>query len=124
MLNLLIKIPIDIIYFKIRPYTYLIQSEQLLLDIKNFSNTKKIVFNLYYSLYYHLLKYEKNADKYWLVSDLILFIKKNNFLTYRKINKLYHNLISLNKCINYQFNIFWSRITPNERDLFIKINEE
>ena len=115
------RIPIDIIYFKIIPYTYSIQSSILLLDIMNFNETKKIVFDLYHSLYYDLLTYEKDADKYWLVSDLILFTRKNNIFLYKNIYKLYNMFISLNKDINYQFNIFWSRITPNQRDLFIKI---
>ena len=114
------RIPIDIIYFKIIPYTYSIQSSILLLDIKNFNKTKKIVLDLYYSLYYHLLKNEKDADKYWLVSDLILFTRKNKIFLYKNIYKLYNRFICLNKSINYQFNIFWSRITPIERDLFIK----
>jgi hypothetical protein len=124
-LELIKKIPIHIIYFNIIPYTYSIQSSFLLLDIKNFNETKKIIFELYYLEYSYLLKYEKNADKNWLVSDIVLFTKKNKISLYKKINRLYNEFMCLNKylnkCINYLFNIFWSYLIPNERDSFIKI---
>ena len=67
----------------------------LLIDIMNYFKTKEIISSLYYNKYKNLLQYEKHADKYWLISDIILFTKKNNLSSYKKKSKMYNKLDNL-----------------------------
>lgn len=100
-------LPIEIILYII-PYTYLPQPNILLSDIHNYVKTREIITKIYYNKYEDLLQYEKNADKNWLVSDILLFIKQNNTTdVYRSIIlNIYNEFIFTKKNINSQFNIF------------------
>ena len=113
-------LPTDIIYSKIIPYTYNVQPSFLLIDIKSFFETKQIISNIYYIKNSHLLEFEENADKYWLISDILLFIKRHKQSSFPKINKSYNKFICSNKSVHNQFNIYWSILTSFERDNFIK----
>jgi hypothetical protein len=113
------NLPTDIIYSKIIPYTYNVQPSFILTDIKNFFETKQIISNIYYIRNSHLLEFEENADKYWLISDILLFIKRHKQSSFTKINKSYNKFICSNKSVHNQFNIYWSTLTPAERDNFI-----
>lgn len=124
MWDLINKLPKDILKSNIIPLTYNIQSSDLLLDIQNFNKTKIIISNIYYIKNEHLLKYEKNADKYWLVSDILFFIKINKSAIYKDLSKIYHKYMSSNKCIHYMFNLFWGLLNPFERDYFITIRNK
>lgn len=93
----------------------------LLIDIINYFKTKEIISSLYYNKYKNLLQYEKHADKYWLISDIILFTKKNNLSSYKKKSKMYNKLIQYTNTIYNQFPLFWGFLTPNERNNFIQI---
>ena len=93
----------------------------LLIDIRNYYETKEIISALYYNKFSYLLQYEKYEDKYWLVSDIILFAKKNNLSSYKKKYKTYNNLIRYTNTIYNQFPLFWGFLTPNERNHFIQI---
>ena len=95
--------------------------ESLLIDITNFSETKEIISSLYYNKFSDLLEYEKYADKYWLVSDIILFTKKNKLSSYDKINKIYNKYISYTNTIYNQLPLFWGFLTPYERNYFIQL---
>jgi hypothetical protein len=98
------------------------QCATLLSDIQNFVETREIISTIYYNKYQDLLQYEENADKNWLVSDIVLFIKLNkNKNTYRSINNIYEKYIFTKKDINSQFNIFWKSLSINHRNLFIQI---
>ena len=96
----------------------------LLIDIQSYSESKKIISNIYYIRNNYLLKYEENADLYWLVSDLILYMKKSKLLIYTNCNKKYNNSFK-NKIvpIHFLFNKFWSLLTPEQRDNFIQIRK-
>lgn len=124
MWDLINKLPKDILKSNIIPLTYNIQSSDLLLDIQNFNKTKIIISNIYYIKNEHLLKYEKDADKYWLVSDILLFIKRHKSAIYKDLSKKYNKYMSSNKCIHYMFNLFWSILNPFERDYFITIRNK
>jgi hypothetical protein len=97
---------------------YQIQDSALLFDIRNFSESKHVIFTHYYEKNFHLLQYEKDADKYWLLSDIILFIKINRPEIYKNINKKFIRNLQISKC---DINIFWSILTPLERNTFVEI---
>ena len=71
------KLPIDIIYYGILPYTYKPQSKELTEDIKNYYNSKLIITKSYYC--YWIIGYEETepSDKEWLINDLGFFSNKN-----------------------------------------------
>ena len=97
----------------------------LLTDIQSFHQTKKIISNIYYIRNKHLLEYEENVDLYWLVSDLILYMKKRKLPIYTLCNNLYNKCFISGKKIpiHFLFNKFWSLLTPEQRDHFIQIRE-
>ena len=111
-LSFLKDLPSEILRYII-PYTYNLQSSVLLADIRNFTETKKTISNIYYKSNEHLLPYEKDADKYWLVSDIDLFIKPK---IYKKPPK--------QKSIHTQFNMYWAFLSEKERNHFIKIRSK
>ena len=120
--ELITKLPFEIVYFHIIPYTYTPQCTNLLSDIENFVETREIISTIYYNKYQDLLQYEENADKNWLVNDILLFIKQNkNRDIYRSIHYIYENYIFTKKNIHSQFNIFWKSLSINHRNLFIQI---
>jgi len=120
MWEIINNLPKDIIEY-ILPFTYNIQAEKLLIDITSFIETKKTISLIYLKRYNDLLEYEKNADKNWLVSDIILYVKKNKHNSYNHISYLYSEFIFTKINIHTQFNIFWSSLSPEERSNFIKI---
>jgi hypothetical protein len=82
-------LPYEIIHSNIIPYTYSPQSTELLSDIRNYVETRDFISTIYFEKYYELLPYEKDADKNWLLSDIVLFTKKNNIALYPLFNSMY-----------------------------------
>lgn len=112
-------LPIDI---DIPQITYNIQNPELLEDIRNFVETKNDICMIYYERNKDLLEYEPNADKNWLVNDILLFYKLHlNKDIYKKMNYLLNEYIFNKKNIHFQFNKFWSFLDPFKRSLFVKI---
>jgi hypothetical protein len=95
--------------------------DSLLLDIINFYKTKELVSSNYYNKYKNLLEYENYADKYWLISDILLYIKKFKSGSYKKINAFYNKNIASNNHIHNQLIVFWGFLTPEERLHFINL---
>ena len=93
--------------------------QNLMLDIINFYQTKEVISIIYYNKYYNLLEYEHFADKYWLVSDILLYIKNNKYEKFGKVNKFYNKHIKSKNCKHNQLIYFWSKLTPEERGHFI-----
>jgi hypothetical protein len=120
MWKIINKLPKDIIEY-ILPFTYHFQCKKLLRDIRSFIETKKTISLIYLKRYNDLLEYEKNADKNWLVSDIILYVKKYKYNSYYHISYLCSDFIFTKTNIHTQFNIFWSSLSPEERSHFIKI---
>lgn len=116
-------LPYEILHSHIIPYTYSPQSSNLLGDITNFIETKEKISYIYYYRNRELLLYEKNADKEWLVSDILLFTKRNNIDLYRVFTRIYKKFIITKKNICTQFNLFWSFLSPKERNHFIQIRK-
>lgn len=117
------SLPYDILHFYIIPYTYSPQSSNLLGDIRNYVDTREKISDIYHYRNRELLLYERNADKEWLVSDLLLFTKRNNTDLHRKFRYMHNDFIFTKKNIYSQFNIFWSFLSSNERNYFIQIRK-
>ena len=72
------KLPDDIIYECILPYTYELQSPELCEDIQDFYYTKNILFDLYYTRYPYDM-----ADQYnWLSNDITRFLNDDQGTMY------------------------------------------
>ena len=114
-------LPMEIIHFHIIPYTYTFQPIQLLSDIKNYIETREIISTIYYNKYKDLLQHEHNADKYWLISDILLFIKLKQFKLKQKSSVDIYRYCNNKKDIHSQLNYIWSILTVEQRNTFIQI---
>jgi|LauGreSBDMM110SN_4_FD.fasta_scaffold397228_1 hypothetical protein len=97
------------------------QPETFLDDIRNFTESREIICKIYYDLHGYLLPNEAYADIYWLVSDILLYMKKNKHSSYSKMIKSYNKKMSKTDTIYNELGFFWGHLTPIERDNFIKI---
>ena len=96
----------------------------ILSDIQDFVESKKIIRSIYYDRNYELLQYEENADVYWLVSDLLLFIKRNRLEEiYERKSKKYNYFLSKNDSIFILFHSFWGFLSVEERNRFISLRK-
>jgi hypothetical protein len=94
-------------------------NQNLMFDIINFYQSKEKISLIYYSKYYNLLEYEHFADKYWLISDILLYIKNNKYNKFEKVNNFYNKNIKSKNFIHNQLTYFWSKLSPEERGHFI-----
>jgi len=124
-------LPIDIINYII-PYTYNIQKKELLIDIKNYNNTKTKLYNTYYNYYIVELGEEEPEDKNWIINDLFRYLNNYQVLE-TKYSKYTYDIFTRNtyivniekymenfekKTVNTQINIIWGLFTIEERNLF------
>ncbi len=132
------KLPIDIIR-KIIPYTYNLNNNRFLVDIKNYHKIKIILSNLYYN-YWRIYAVDVDPeDKYWLINDIFLYANNykpimlvgyvDHFYNIFKRHIFLKNIDDINKYIIYlskkniliQINIFLGLLYPDERnDLVIQ----
>lgn len=132
------KLPIEIIYI-ILSYTYQPQSKELTEDIKNYYESKQIIFNKYYTFW--IVEYQGSvpSDKEWLINDLYRYYNKDFATIYGYIDEFYelffrkfniqtkeqvNNFISVldNKSLDTQINVLLTLLNPKERNEFILIN--
>ena len=134
--SLMNKLPFDIIFSHILPFTYSPQNKELLQDIKHYVISKNEISNIYYNRYIIEWSESEPEDKYWIINDIVEFMNgyQESYFGYtdgfydiffripllqkRKTVNNYFNLIE-NKDINTQINILWGLFTPEERDIFI-----
>jgi hypothetical protein len=135
------KLPEDIIFNCIIPYTYSTQSKELLNDIRSFTNTLEIISIIYYNEWIIHYQEPEPEDRNWLINDIFNYLKKKSysvsalFLQNPNIVKLWYRLYSINS-INTNFRLerildkipvecgirrFWGIFTPYERNDFIKM---
>ena len=139
LINLLNKLPIELIY-KIRKntYNYNLQPIILLIDIKDYYKTKKSI-ELHYHNVYNPDLFEPTKDKQWLINDLAGFLNNNIALMINIDSKFINTLfrlycfknqtIIINKIkswcmnnkinVNTEINIYWGAMIPSERKIFI-----
>lgn len=139
--NKIKKLPTDIINHII-PYTYQFQNKILLDDIKNYDETKKKLFQLYYNFWINHLGLFENEDKWWLINNILSHINNYQATMYGHIENFYNiffrhtklntfkdvdkYLLALNaKSVNTQINVVWGLLLPKERnDIIIIFKEE
>jgi len=122
MWDLINKLPLDILDY-VLSLTYKPQPSIMLTDLVSFVSTKSEISLIYEIKYRELLEFEHNADKNWLVSDILLFMKLkiNKQNHYKKCLYLYNEFMSNRKDSCSQFNIFWALLEPKERNMFVQI---
>jgi hypothetical protein len=130
--ELLEKLPREIIFFHIIPYTYNLQSKELLEDIQSYALSKKILNNLYYKYWILSGSEIEPEDKNWLLNDIYIYANEDFATMYGFVDKfytIYRRNILLNtnvKVNNYilclekkdimtQINIFLGLLLPKER---------
>ena len=136
MCDIIKKLPEDIISLII-PYTYSLQSKELIDDIQTYFSKKKIITRIYSKWWFD--SNEENADKNWLHNDLISFandynatmfgfkesfynIFSRNIMLKKDENKIDKYIVRLeNEKVEKKINIFWGLFTPEEREDFIDI---
>jgi hypothetical protein len=99
-------------------------SNYLLRDIQHFYLTKEQILSLYYDRNKHLLEYEAYADKYWLVSDILLYMKKTAHPQRMKTSKFYNKNIIYTNTIFNQVNYFWAKLDASQREDFLSIRKK
>lgn len=75
--NLLKKLPTHLIRENIIPFTYNLQNQCILEDIKSFYKTRSYLLNLYYDRWCHTFEYEENADLNWLDNDILRYMNND-----------------------------------------------
>ena len=75
--NLLKKLPDHLIRENIMPFTYNLQNQCILEDIKSFYNTRSYLLNLYYDRWRHTFEYEEYADLNWLDNDISRYMNND-----------------------------------------------
>jgi len=96
-------------------------SHSLLREIEHFYFTKEIILSIYYNKNKHLLDYETHADKYWFISDILLYMKKTNHPERVNTSKFYNKNIIHNNTIFNQINYFWAKLDSFQREDFLSI---
>ena len=122
MWDLINKLPEDILNYVLL-FSYKPQPSIMLTDLVSFVETKSKISLIYKKKYNELLEFEQNADKNWLVSDILVFMKLkiNNHNYYKKCLYMYNDFMCNKKDSCSQFNIFWVLLNPNERSIFVQI---
>ena len=120
MWDLILNLPLDIIHY-ILPFTYKPQSDVLLKDIRTFTKYKIMISCLYEKKYHDFIFIQKKADKYWLVSDVLHYIKNYKWDYYKRCVYMYSEFTYNKKDICSQFNIFWGFLSSEERKQFFQI---
>jgi hypothetical protein len=108
------SIPFDVIINHIIPYTYNIQSNILLEDIKNYYTVKKLLMNKKYNT--DMVKHEILAIFYDNNCKLSTILNRHFQM---KLKKQDYNVI-YNFSNNKRFNILFGLFTKEERILFLK----
>tara|TARA_Y100000590_G_C15589072_1_gene965298 strand:+ start:52 stop:510 length:459 start_codon:yes stop_codon:yes gene_type:complete len=136
------RLPTDVVN-KIIPYTYEVQSPELLADIRNYSNTMKVIRDIYRKEWLEdgdLCNcsgcFISTEDIDWLINDIfgyanngfptgIVYVDEfcDFWLRYKKMNtynQVYTYMTTFErKPVVTQINMFWGIMRPEERILFV-----
>ena len=118
------KLPIEMIN-KIISYTYNIQSEELLQDIRNYYETRNIVFDKIFTsnTRKNIDEIIRNYEKYNIEGLQISYydvVLRNRFLKSQEHADNYAKNIC-KEPMRKKINIFWGLLTVNERLCILKI---
>jgi hypothetical protein len=109
------RLPFDIIINHIIPYTYTIQPNVLLEDIKNYYKIKKIIMNNKYDI--NIIKHEISAVFYDKKSKLLSILYKHFQIKLKKYN-IINNFYNFSS--NKRFNLLFGLFTIEERNCFLE----
>jgi len=131
------RLPEEILH-RIQSYSYSPQNPQLLDDIRNFTQTRNILFMLYREMFNEWEQEDDIEVEYglWIVNDIIRFMNSDHATLLGYVDNFYHiflrtyqlhtetqvyNYISIlqNKPLMNQINTFWGILTPDERLLML-----
>jgi hypothetical protein len=104
------KLPFEVVFNHIIPYTYSPQPKILLEDIRDYVYTFNLISSIYYNRWIVFWGEEENEDKFWLCNDIYRFVDDSKFPLDRRNFKI--------KDINIS-RIFWGIFTPYERSKMI-----
>ena len=130
------RLPKEIILY-ILSFSYNVQSQEILEDIRNYHETKKTIFDLYHKTWILDIGEKEPEDKIWLINDLFTYSNNYEALMYGYITQFYtmfyrnrflHTKYQINKYIeklekqplHTQINVFWALFTQYERNEFIE----
>jgi len=138
MNELMNRLPLEVIFFHIIPYTYNIQSKSLLEDIVSYSHAKNLLIEMYYNFWILFAEDTEPEDKNWLLNDIYTYANEDNatmngyvenfYNIYRrhimldsneKIDKYISNLHE-RRNVRKQINIFIGLLSAKERIEFIE----
>jgi len=105
------KLPFEVVFNHIIPYTYSPQPKILLEDIRDYVYTFNLISSVYYNRWIVFWGEEENEDKHWLCNDIYRFVDDFN------IRLLSSRNIKI-KTMNIS-RIYWSIFTPYERSKMI-----
>ena len=133
------KLPLDIV-LQIIPYTYHLQNKDLLEDIVNFTESRKILFELYHKYWIIGMQYHyENDHKYWLINDIYAYANNYKASMFGYVNNFYgifkrNRYLKTNEDIDIyvsnlekrdvssQINVFLGLLTIEERnDIILKL---
>jgi hypothetical protein len=130
------RLPLDIV-LQIIPYTYHLQNKNLLDDIINYNETKKVLFELYHKCWIiDRESLDPEEDKNWLINDIFCYANNYHATMYGYVEKFYnifkrHLCLQTNEDIDKyvynlekkevitQINIFLGLLTVKERNNII-----
>lgn len=109
------RLPLDIV-LQIIPYTYHLQSKNLLDDIINYNETKTLLFELYHKCWIiERQSLDPEEDKNWLINDIFAYANDYNATMYGYVDKFYNI---------FKRNISLQRETMNVIDKYVNKLEE
>lgn len=113
-MDILSRLPLDIIREEIIPFTYNPQPKEICDDIKSFYNVRKYLSNVYYNRWKFSFDYEEDADYNWLENDILRFYNNDVALMYGiqiDYTNKYKRLFMLNNkdevYINKMISFYW-----------------
>jgi hypothetical protein len=127
------RLPMDIV-LQIIPYTYHLQDKKLLDDIRDYNETKAVLFELYHHFWIiERQSLDAEEDKNWLINDIFAYVNNHHATMYGYVEKFYdifkrHIFLQTNekidkyvcqlekKQIATQINIFLGLLTIKERN--------
>jgi len=135
-------LPIELVSIIIS-YSYSLQPIEIRKDILSYFESRKIIRSMFYTRYHYIASYEKDADMYWLVSDVLCYMNNHRATFYKYQDQFYaickrnymlqdaeniriQKLVNgaFNKNIFFQFHVYWGLLTPEERNHFIEIQKK
>jgi hypothetical protein len=138
MNELMNRLPLEVIFFHIIPYTYNTQSIFLLEDIVSYTHAKSFLTEMYYKFWILFAEDTEPEDENWLLNDIYTYANEdhatmngyveNFYNIYRrhimldsneKIDKYISNLREKND-VKKQINIFMGLLSAKERNEFIE----